>query len=59
MRAFYIEHGLLGCSNSHIWSLTHCNDKDRGRWWVSGLTAFTSSGPAVVDDFGTLVEVPR
>ena len=46
-------------SGTHIWSLTHCDATNRGRWFVSGLGQFTRSGFAVVNDYGDLVEVPR
>ena len=59
MRAFYCASGTIGLSGTHIWSLTHCDATNRGRWFVSGLGPFTRSGFAVVDDYGTLVEVPR
>ena len=59
MKAFYCASGTIGLSGTHVWSLTHCDPTNRGRWFVSVLVPFTRSGFAVVDVFGQLVEVPR
>lgn len=44
----------LGFSGSHMWFKT---ESQIGFWYVLGTSSFTSCGYAVVDDFGTLVEV--
>ena len=46
-----------GFNACFIWGIDE-TDPAR-RYWVSGLGQFCGHGPAVVDDFGNLVEVPR
>jgi len=58
MKAGYYPNTAHGHSASHIW----CRwviDREPGKWYVLGLDEFTSSGFAVVSDFGQLVEVAR
>jgi len=59
MNAYYFTlTPTFGCSPSHTfcrWVVT----SEPCRWWVSGNVEFTKSGPAVVDNFGNLVEVPQ
>jgi len=55
VNSFYVSNTNWGLSASHSWTL--CSGLG-GKWYVSGLGAFCSSGMAVIDDFGNLVEVP-
>ena len=59
MSAFYLQYmnPNTGVSETHIWSPS-TNPKTLGKWVVSGMGQFTTSGYAVVDDFGNLVKVP-
>ncbi len=52
----YTQRELMGYSSSHAWCRWMLCAKTN-MWWVAGLTAFSHSGYAVQDDFGTLVEV--
>ena len=45
-----------GIGPTHLWARTHRTLWSR--WHVVGNGPFTYSGWAVMDDFGTLVEVP-
>lgn len=59
MSAFYLTSANpnTGCSATHIWSPA-TNRNALGKWQVIGTGDFTTSGYAVVDDFGNLVKVP-
>lgn len=46
----------MGFGESHVWMKFTTNFT---RWYVCGLNAWALSGYAVVDDFGTLVEVAQ
>lgn len=55
---YFKSNPVHGRSASHIfcrWQI----DREPCKWYVMGLDAFTTSGFAVVDDFGVLVEVPQ
>lgn len=54
LKSFYIGNGQLAFSASHGWSPSKMFP---GKWNVVGIDAFTTSGIAVVDDFGNLVQV--
>jgi len=43
----------MGFSESHCWMKSPDNFSI---WWINGLDPFTTSGYAVVNDFGVLVE---
>ena len=49
-------YNLSGVSPTHIWARSHHTIWTR--WYIVGNGPFTRSGWAVMDDFGTLVEVP-
>lgn len=44
----------IGYCDSHYWQPSFAKP---GYWWVDGIASFTTCGYAVVDDFGTLVQV--
>ena len=50
------SYNLSGVGPTHIWARSHLTIWTR--WHVVGLAPFSYSGWAVMDDFGTLVEVP-
>ena len=47
----------IGFNAFFLWQIDE-SDPSR-RYWVSGLNEFCYFGPAIVDDFGNLVKVPR
>lgn len=53
---YFKSNPLLGHSPSHLW-VRWLHDHQPGKWYVCGLDAFTTSGFAVIDDFGNLVKV--
>jgi hypothetical protein len=58
MKAGFYPKTAHGYSASHIfcrWVI----DREPQKWYVLGLHEFTTSGFAVIDDFGLLVEVPQ
>ena len=48
-----------GSSSTHCWAIRVSLMNDWHGYYVVGLAQFTSSGWAVMDDFGTLVQVAR
>lgn len=56
MSAYYFDsHPNTGTSGVFSWQPSTAR---QGYWYVMGYDQFTTSGYAVVDDFGNLVKVP-
>jgi len=56
MSAYYFDsHPNTGTSGVFSWQPSTAR---HGYWYVMGYDQFTTSGYAVVDDFGNLVKVP-
>lgn len=58
MKAGYMQFADPNCgfSYGYQWNLSY-QPWAKGRWYVLGYHEFCSSGWAVVDDFGNLVQV--
>jgi hypothetical protein len=58
MSAYYCpSNPVLGHTRSHVfcrWVI----DREPSKWYVMGIDSHTTSGFAVIDDYGDLIEVP-
>jgi len=52
-----MKKGYFECEHGFTGAFSFWRAKDRRYWCICGIGQFTKDGYAVVDDFGTLVEV--